>query len=310
MVETISQNSNTTFHRLPSWFRQELPDVIKIQDMKKLFRGSRLHTVCESAHCPNMGKCWGQGVATFMILGDTCTRACRFCAVKAGAPMDVDREEPLNVALAVKELNLRYVVVTSVARDDLKDEGAQHFADTIKEIRRLMPQTKIEILIPDFSNKIESLKTVVEAMPEVISHNIETVERLSPRVRPQAAYARSLAVLKNFKDMGPTIFSKSSLMLGLGETPEEIVQVMKDLIVVGCDILTIGQYLSPSEAKRHLKVERFVTPEEFEEYKRLGMKLGFKYVMSGPLVRSSYIAEEGYKECVESLVRYHPDEPS
>jgi lipoic acid synthetase len=303
MVEAISKESNPSFRRLPSWFRQEIPNISKINEMKKMFRGSRLHTVCESAHCPNMGKCWGEGVATFMILGDTCTRACRFCAVHAGKPTELDLQEPYHVALAVKELNLRYVVVTSVARDDLKDEGAQQFADTIQEIRKLMPETKIEILIPDFSNKMESLKKVVEAAPEVISHNIETVERLSPLVRPQAEYRRSLAVLKNFKEMAPAIFSKSSIMLGLGETRVEIAQVMKDLIAVGCDILTIGQYLAPSEGKRHLKVEHFVTPQEFEDYKKIGMGLGFKHVMSGPLVRSSYIAEEGYKECMASLTK-------
>ena len=301
MVETISSNSRATSGRLPSWFRQELPDVIKIGEMKKLFRGSRLHTVCESAHCPNMGKCWGQGVATFMILGDICTRACRFCAVPAGMPLEVDHEEPMNVALAVRELNLRYVVVTSVARDDLEDQGAGQFAQTIRQIRNLMPQTKIEILIPDFSNRLESLKMAVEARPEVLSHNIETVERLSPIVRPQAQYRRSLDVLRNIKELDSAIFTKSSLMLGLGETRGEVLSVMKDLRLVDCDILTLGQYLAPSQTKRHLKVENFVSPQEFEEYKHLGMNLGFKHVMSGPLVRSSYIAEEGYKECMAGL---------
>ena len=200
-------------------------------------------------------------------------------------------------------MNLRYVVVTSVARDDLKDEGAEHFARTITEIRKLMPQTKIEILIPDFSNKMESLKAVIEVKPEVISHNIETVKRLSPLVRPQADYDRSLSVLENMKALDEKIFTKSSIMLGLGETPQEIAHVMADLVNVRCDILTIGQYLAPSEAKRHLKVEEFIAPEKFEEYKLLGMKMGFKHVMSGPLVRSSFIAEEGYKECLEALAK-------
>ena len=300
MVRTMDE-SLASGKRLPSWFKQEIPDMDKIREMKQLFRTSRLHTVCESAHCPNMGKCWGQGVATFMILGEICTRACRFCAVKAGKPMDVDLEEPRHVALAVKELNLRYVVITSVARDDMEDEGAEQFFQTIQEIRKVMPQTKIEVLIPDFSNKWKSLKKVVEAKPEVVSHNIETVRRLSSKIRPQADYDRSLEVLKNFKKLELSIFTKSSFMVGLGETHDEIVEVMTDLLHAGCDILTIGQYLSPSQMKRHVNVERFYTPQEFTAYKKLGLKMGFKHVMSGPLVRSSYIAEEGYKECFNRI---------
>ena len=296
MVRTMDE-SLASGKRLPSWFKQEIPDMDKIREMKQLFRTSRLHTVCESAHCPNMGKCWGQGVATFMILGEICTRACRFCAVKAGKPMDVDLEEPRHVALAVKELNLRYVVITSVARDDMEDEGAEQFFQTIQEIRKVMPQTKIEVLIPDFSNKWKSLKKVVEAKPEVVSHNIETVRRLSSKIRPQADYDRSLEVLKNFKKLELSIFTKSSFMVGLGETHDEIVEVMTDLLHAGCDILTIGQYLSPSQMKRHVNAERFYTPQEFAAYKKLGLKMGFKHVMSGPLVRSSFIAEEGYQEC-------------
>ncbi|MCR4338244.1 MAG: lipoyl synthase [Candidatus Omnitrophica bacterium] len=296
-MPTLDDNS-TAVKRLPSWFQQNIPNMKKIGDMKNLFRSSQLHTVCESALCPNMGKCWGQGVATFMILGEICTRACRFCAVKAGKPTEVDVDEPHNVALAVRELNLRYVVITSVARDDMPDEGAEHFFQTIAEIRKIMPQTKIEILIPDFSNKIESLRKVVEAKPEVISHNIETVRRLSPKIRPQADYDRSLDVLKNLKSMGPHIFIKSSLMAGLGETWDEITETMKDLRIAGCEILTVGQYLAPTELRRHLPVVQFVTPETFQEYKRIGLELGFKHVMSGPLVRSSYIAEEGYKACM------------
>jgi len=301
MSTTIYQQSLPEISRLPFWFKQEIPDVQKIKEMKTMFRGSRLHTVCESAHCPNMGKCWGQGVATFMILGGVCTRACRFCAVPAGRPEHVDHHEPDQVAVAVQELKLRYVVITSVARDDLPDEGAQHFAETIIAIRKLNPQTKIEVLIPDFSAKIESLQMVINARPEVVSHNIETVSRLSSKVRPQADYARSLNVLKIFKQLNPAIFTKSSLMVGLGETQQEIMEVMKDLRANDCDILTIGQYLAPSCSKRHLQVERFYTPEEFESFKRLGKDLGFKHVMSGPLVRSSYIAEEGYRECMNYL---------
>ncbi len=285
--------------QLPSWFRQDVPDLKKITAMKQLFRSSNLHTVCESARCPNIGKCWGQGVATFMILGEICTRACRFCAVKAGKPMDVDEKEPKNVALAVLQMKLRYVVITSVARDDMPDEGAQHFAKTILAIRDISPQTKIEVLIPDFSNKLDSLKTLVKVKPEVVSHNIETVRRLSPEIRPQAEYERSLGVLKNFKRLDPSIFTKTSLMVGLGETEEEIREAMQDLRDADCDILTIGQYLSPSQMKRHLPVKRFYTPEEFEALKQIGLQAGFKHVMSAPLVRSSYIAEEGYKETFE-----------
>ena len=287
--------------RLPSWFRQELPNMEKITGMKELFRGARLHTVCESARCPNLGKCWGQGVATFMILGEICTRACRFCAVKAGKAMEVDIEEPRNVALTAQSLNLRYVVITSVARDDLPDEGAEHFAQTIRAVRDLVPEIKIEVLIPDFSNKLESLKKVVEACPEVVSHNMETVRSLSNKVRPQADYDRSLEVLKNFKKLDPYIFTKSSFMVGLGETQKEIEELMRDVRGTGCDILTIGQYLAPSEMKRHLPVERFAAPEEFESYKQIGLEMGFKHVESGPLVRSSFIAEEGYKECIGKI---------
>jgi lipoyl synthase len=299
MTRLTEDLSAVELQKLPSWFRQPLPDMNKVNAMKEMFRASNLHTVCESAHCPNIGKCWGQGVATFMILGEICTRACRFCAVKAGRPMEVDPGEPHNVALAVKNLKLRYVVITSVARDDLKDEGADHFAQTILAIRELSPHIKIEVLIPDFSNKEDSLKRLVEVKPEVVSHNIETVRRLSPDIRPQADYERSLHVLRNFKKLDATIFTKSSFMVGLGETDEEIRTVMNDLRAAQCDILTIGQYLSPSQMKRHVPVKRFVSPEEFESYKKIGIEMGFKHVMSAPLVRSSYIAEEGYRECFE-----------
>lgn len=236
-----------------------------------------------------------------MILGEVCTRACRFCAVKAGLPMDVDANEPEEVARAVESLKLRYVVITSVARDDLPDEGADHFYKTILAVRKRIPQTKIEVLIPDFSNKLESLQCLVDAKPEVVSHNIETVSRLSKSVRPQAEYQRSLDVLRNFKKLDPSIFTKSSIMLGLGEREEEVLQTMKDVCGTGCEIFTIGQYLSPSTLKRHLPVSRFITPQEFDFYKQEGLKMGFKHVMSGPLVRSSFIAEEGYKEAFEKL---------
>lgn len=297
----VMQNAKVSVRRLPDWFKQDIPDAAKIGSMKNLFRGKQLHTVCESARCPNMGQCWGAGVATFMILGEVCTRACRFCAVKAGLPNELDIAEPHNVALAVQELNLRYVVITSVARDDLQDEGAAQFAQTIAAIRKLMPQTKIEILTPDFSNKLENLKIVIDAKPEVVSHNLETVRRLSPKVRPQADYDRSLAVLRNFKTLDPTIFSKSSIMLGLGETEAEIVQALKDLRSVECDILTIGQYLAPTQLKRHLPVVDFIAPAKFKEFEKIGYELGFKHVMSGPLVRSSYIAEQGFAGAMKAL---------
>jgi len=301
MSQTAKEFPTLKVTRLPSWFRQEIPDAGQIRKMKEMFRGANLHTVCESAKCPNMGQCWGQGVATFMILGEVCTRACRFCAVSAGRPMELDLQEPRNVALNVKQLNLRFVVITSVARDDLHDEGAGHFAETIRQIRTISPQTRIEILIPDFSNKEQSLRTVIDARPEVISHNIETVRRLSPAVRPQADYDRSLKVLSNIKEMAPSIFVKSSLMVGLGEAKDEVHQTMQDLLNAGCEILTIGQYLAPTQLKRHVRVHRFVRPGEFEEFKQAGLSMGFKHVMSGPLVRSSYLAEKGYNDCIESI---------
>ncbi len=295
-IETVKFESGLT--KLPSWFKQPLPDMGKVRSMKDMFRSSRLHTVCESAHCPNLGQCWGEGVATFMILGGTCTRTCRFCAVPAGRAEILDPHEPDNVAQAVKQLGLSYVVVTSVARDDIPDEGAGHFVDTIHAIRRLTPQVKIEVLIPDFSAKEESLRVLSEAAPEVISHNIECIRRLSSFMRPQAEHDRSLYVLRRFRELNPNIFVKSSFMVGVGETEAEVIELMKELKAAGCQILTIGQYLAPTQKKRHMPVERFVTPEEFERWKNLGMQMGFKYIESGPLVRSSFIAEKGYKEAL------------
>ncbi|OGX36727.1 MAG: lipoyl synthase [Omnitrophica WOR_2 bacterium RIFCSPHIGHO2_02_FULL_52_10] len=273
----------------------------KIREMQRKFRSSGLHTVCESALCPNMGKCWGQGVATFMILGEICTRACRFCAVKAGRPQGVNDGEPFEIAAAVQDLRLRYVVITSVARDDLEDEGAGHFVRTIEAVRAVNPHIKIEVLIPDFSNKPESLNKLVGVRPEVISHNIETVRRLAADVRPQAGHDRSLAVLRNFKKLDPAILTKSSFMMGLGETDEEVMELMRELADTGCDILAIGQYLAPTRLKRHVRAQRFVPPETFGQYKARGLELGFKHVMSAPLVRSSFIAEQGYRECLEKI---------
>jgi lipoyl synthase len=286
--------------KLPAWFRQPLPDMEKIRELKALLRESKLHTVCESAHCPNLGQCWGEGVATFMILGGTCTRACRFCAVPAGRPDVLDPDEPRHVAQAVAHLKLRYVVVTSVARDDLDDEGAGHFVATIEAIRALGQGVKIEVLIPDFSAKEPSLQILSQAAPEVISHNIETVRRLSPSIRPQADHDRSLHVLRRFGELNPRLFVKSSFMLGLGERDNEIVELMRELKSAGCQILTIGQYLAPTQAKRHVPVERFATPEEFERWRSIGLDMGFKYIESGPLVRSSFIAEKGYREALKT----------
>ena len=301
MTQAMQERFESGLVKLPSWFEQELPDMGKVRAMKGLFRSSRLHTVCESAHCPNMGKCWGEGVATFMILGGTCTRACRFCAVPAGRPETVDAHEPRHVAEAVRQLGLRYVVVTSVARDDLKDEGASQFVATIHAIRHLTPRVKIEVLIPDFSANEGSLKILSEAAPEVVSHNVETVRRLAPLLRPQAGHDRSLRVLKRFRELNPGGFVKSSFMVGVGETDAEIAVLMRELLDAGCQILTVGQYLTPTRTKRHLPVARFVEPAQFEHYRRAGMDMGFKYVMSGPLVRSSYIAEEGYRECMKVM---------
>ncbi|MBF0570728.1 MAG: lipoyl synthase [Candidatus Omnitrophica bacterium] len=301
----IKKEFDSGLAKLPSWFKQEIPDMNKVRIMKVFFREKRLHTVCESANCPNMGACWKEGVATFMILGGTCTRACRFCAVPAGRPDLIDNQEPQKVALAVKQLGLRYVVVTSVARDDIQNQGALEFANTIRAIRHLTPQVKIEVLIPDFSAKEESLNILSEAAPDVISHNIETVRRLAPYIRPQALHDRSLEVLRRFRELNANVFIKSSLMVGIGESDKEIIEVMGELRETGCQILTIGQYLAPTRGKRHLPVERFLSPEEFEYYRQKGLEMGFVYVESGPLVRSSYIAEQGYQAAFKNVETIH-----
>ncbi len=301
MSQSTQEKFDSGLAKLPSWFRQPLPDMDKIHSMKDMFRAARLHTVCESANCPNLGQCWGEGVATFMILGGTCTRACRFCAVPAGRPDTVDPQEPGHVAQSVAALKLKYVVITSVARDDLDDEGAGQFVRTIEAIRALGQGVKVEVLIPDFSAKEYALKLLGDVAPEVISHNIETVRRLSPLLRPQADHDRSLAVLKRFREIAPTSFIKSSVMAGVGETEEEIVAVMRELLDAGCQILTIGQYLAPTQMKRHLPVMRFISPEEFERWRQIGMDMGFMFVKSGPLVRSSYIAEEGFQAATAVL---------
>ncbi len=252
-------------------------------------REGRLHTVCEEAHCPNVAECWEAGTATFMILGDVCTRACGFCAVKTGRPTRLDQLEPMRVARAVRELGLGHAVVTSVNRDDEADGGASLFASTIGWIRRLSPETTVEVLIPDFRGDEEALATVMDARPEVLSHNMETVPRLHRRVQPRARYERSLELLRRAKKMDAGTVIKSGLIVGLGETQAEVLQVMADLVDAGCDVLTIGQYLQPS--RRHLAVARFYHPEEFEALAETGRRLGLRHVEAGPLVRSSYHAE-------------------
>jgi len=260
--------------------------------LKGLMTRYSLHTVCEEAHCPNVGECWAGGTTTFMIMGELCTRACRFCGVKSGKPRGVlDPEEPENVARAVKDLALKYVVLTSVDRDDLSDSGAAHFAQTVRAIRALAPDASIETLIPDFSGGLSELQTVVRAGPNVIGHNLETTEPLTPRVRdPRASYRQSLKVLESVKELNGRVFTKSSLMLGFGEREEDVLQTFRDLRAAGTDFLTLGQYLRPSP--RNLPVVQYVTPERFNHYRTAAEQLGFLYVASGPLVRSSYRAGE------------------
>jgi lipoyl synthase len=284
IVEEIPQ------HRLPrpSWLKVKVPLGTSYAHLRTLLADQRLHTVCEEARCPNMAECWNAGTATFMILGDICTRSCGFCAVKTGRPEGLDREEPRRVAEAVQRMGVRHAVVTSVNRDELDDGGAEIFAQTIREIRTLTPGVTIEVLIPDLRGVAWALSIVFDARPEILNHNVETVPRLYTHVRPQAKYPRSLEVLRLAKEAG--LASKTGMMLGLGERTEEVISVMEDLRLVNCDILTLGQYLQPSH--QHLPVERYVTPEEFQMLKEQGISMGFKHVESGPLVRSSYHAEK------------------
>lgn len=276
--------------RKPEWLKIKLVTGDNYNDLKKMMRGKTLHTVCEEARCPNIYECWANRTATFMILGDICTRACRFCAVKTGLPTELDLQEPQRVADAVVQMGLKHAVVTSVARDDLNDGGASIFAETIKAIREKSPLCSVEVLIPDFMGDWEALKIVMDAEPDILNHNVETVQRLSDRVRSKAKYERSLELLQKAKEMKPKIPTKSSIMLGVGETWEEILQTMDDLRAVDCDIMTIGQYLQPT--KKHLKIEKYYHPDEFQQLKEEGLKRGFKHVESGPLVRSSYHAHE------------------
>ncbi|HYT06863.1 MAG TPA: lipoyl synthase [Rugosimonospora sp.] len=278
-------------HPRPPWLKVRFFGGENYQDLKRIMRSLDLHTVCESARCPNQGECWEHRTATFMILGDICTRACGFCAVTSGRPAGPpDEDEPQRVAQAVEQMNLKYVVVTSVNRDDQPDGGAKIFARTIEAVKARMPECKVEVLIPDFRGDSAALQTVVAAGPDVLNHNVETVPRLYRRVRPGAIYERSLELLHRAGQLAPAMPVKTGMMLGLGETREEVLQAMSDLVARGTSILTLGQYLQPT--REHLPVVRFVHPQEFAEYKQLGRNMGFRHVEAGPLVRSSYHAFE------------------
>jgi lipoic acid synthetase len=279
--------------RKPPWLKKRIPPFRDLQKVKSILSETDLHTVCQEARCPNLGECFSRGTATFLILGRVCTRGCGFCAVERDAPARPDEAEPERVAQAVQKMGIHYVVITSVTRDDLADGGASSFAETIRAIRALNPKIDIEVLVPDFKGDLRSLKAVLKECPEVLNHNIETISRLYPRVRPLADYKRSLNLLKRSKEDCPHIPTKSGFMLGLGETQEEVLELLRDLRGVGCDFLTIGQYLQPRQDR--LPVVRFIPPEEFEEYKRMGEKMGFRAVASGPFVRSSFHASEMYE---------------
>ena len=276
--------------RLPEWLTVKAPKQGVYEEMADYLKSLGLHTVCQSAGCPNIGECFSNKTATFMILGDTCTRNCGFCGVRHGDPLAVDPDEPKHVAEAAAKMGLKYIVVTSVTRDDLPDGGASHFAETIRRIKVAIPEAKVETLIPDFGGDKAALKTVLEAEPFVLNHNVETVPRLYTSVRPQANYKRSLALLETAKEKKPSIYMKSGLMVGLGESKEEVSEVLRDIRGVGCDIVTIGQYLQPS--KNNLPVVEYIPPALFDEYKTIGDAMGFLHVASGPFVRSSYHAAD------------------
>ena len=280
------------YARRPDWLKMSPLDPVILSRMRRLMQDLKLHTVCESAQCPNRTECFRQGTATFMILGDVCTRNCTFCAVKKGKPLSPNLQEPEHIVTAVDKLGLRYVVITSVTRDDLPDGGASQFAQSIKAIHKYDPNIMVEVLIPDFRGSLSAVQTVIDTYPTVLNHNIETVPRLYPEVRPKADYRRSIEILKQSKLLNNRILTKSGFMLGLGEIRQEVIELMADLREAGCDLLTIGQYLQPS--LKHHKVMKFIPPEEFEEYGNIGKQLGFQHVASGPLVRSSFHAAETY----------------
>ena len=293
-MSTINIDSITTTplkrQRKPEWLRVSLPSGENYKNVKQIMRSKQLHTVCEEARCPNMGECWNAGTATFLILGDICTRSCRFCDIKTGRPLPIDWDEPERVAQAVKSMNLKHVVITSVNRDEREDGGAPIFAACITRIREVQPDCTIEVLIPDFKGSIDALKIVMDAEPEILNHNVETVPRLFKQVQPQDKYEWALTTLDNARKLSPKALTKSGIMVGLGEEWDEVVAVMQDLADVGVQILTIGQYLQPSKA--HMPMSRYYHPDEFAELKRIGLAMGYKWVESGPLVRSSYHAHE------------------
>ncbi|MCK4619322.1 MAG: lipoyl synthase [Desulfobacterales bacterium] len=280
--------------RKPDWLKRNLPSGPTYERVRKLLSKSRLHTVCQEAKCPNMWECFSRHTSTFLIMGPNCTRNCSFCAVEQCPLRPPDPEEPARVAEAAREMNLKYVVITSVTRDDLPDGGAGHFANTVRQVKNRIPDALIEILIPDFLGDERALNIVMESSPDVLNHNIETVSRLYPSVRPEADYGRSIAVLRQAKKINTSVFTKSGLMLGLGELPGEVEKTMKDLVEAGCNMLTLGQYLQPS--KKHIEVDRFVSPEEFDDWRNTALEIGFSEVASGPFVRSSYHAKELYNK--------------
>lgn len=294
----IKVEPTVTLMRKPKWIRAKSPAHPEVQRLKKILREQRLHTVCEEASCPNLGECFGHGTATFMIMGDICTRRCPFCDVAHGKPLPLDTEEPLNLANTIKAMGLRYVVITSVDRDDLRDGGATHFVDCIKQVRQFNPDIKIEILVPDFRGRMQvALDILNQQPPDVFNHNLETVPRLYKKARPGSDYQWSLDLIKNFKGLYPNVPTKSGIMLGLGETKDEVVEVLKDLHNHGCDMLTLGQYLQPS--LDHLPIDRFWTPDEFDELADIATEIGFTQVASGPMVRSSYHADLQAAEIVK-----------
>jgi len=274
--------------RKPDWLKIKLPKGYNYNHLKQIVAGQGLNTICSSGQCPNMGECWGAGTATFMIAGEICTRSCKFCATKSGKPLPLDPAEPFKIAQSIQLMNLKHAVVTSVDRDDLKDGGAEHWAETIREIKRINPGITIEVLIPDFDDRKELINLIAESGPDIISHNLETVERLTPLVRSRAKYQTSLNVIQKISETGKV--SKSGIMLGLGERREEIIKTMDDLVKRGCEIFTMGQYLQPSKA--HLEVSEYIHPDEFAFLKEEGLRRGFRIVESAPLVRSSYHAEK------------------
>jgi len=277
--------------RKPDWLKIKLPQKDRYADVKKLVRDNNLHTICTSGSCPNLGECWDAGTATFMILGDICTRACKFCAVKTGKPLAVDKNEPIKLARSIKALKLKHCVITSVDRDDLSDGGASFWAEVITQIKTINPEITIEVLIPDFNGNTEHIQMLIDAKPDIISHNLETVKRLTPDIRTKAKYDTSLKVLEYIAQSG--IRAKSGIMLGIGETFDEVLQTMDDLRDVNCVVMTIGQYLQPT--KQNMEVQEYVNPEIFEKYRVAGLEKGFRFVESSPLVRSSYHAEKHVK---------------